>query len=373
MNQKNIIELKNITVEFDGEKVLDNLNLSIKDKEFVTLLGQSGCGKTTTLRIIAGFIQPQTGDVFFDGKSELGVPPYKRPVNTVFQRYALFPNYNVYDNIAFGLRVSKVPEAEIEARVKDMLKLVNLEGFEKRSVAKLSGGQQQRVAIARAVINQPKVLLLDEPLAALDLKLRKDMQNELKNIQRKLGITFIYVTHDQEEALSLSDTVVVMHEGIIQQIGTPIDIYNEPQNAFVADFIGESNIIDGNMISDYKVSLVGKTFDCLDKGFSPNEPVDVVIRPEDVDIVPVDKGMLVGEVTSVLFRGVHFEIIIDVEGFKWMIQTTDESKVGDTVGLYIEPDAIHVMKKSKYSGKYGDYSSYSDEMDKMSDIDEVEE
>ncbi|MBQ4116423.1 MAG: ABC transporter ATP-binding protein [Clostridia bacterium] len=373
MNQKNIIELKNITVEFDGEKVLDNLNLSIKDKEFVTLLGQSGCGKTTTLRIIAGFIQPQSGDVFFDGQSEKGVPPYKRPVNTVFQRYALFPNYNVYDNIAFGLRVSKVPEKEIEQRVKDMLKLVNLQGFEKRSVARLSGGQQQRVAIARAVINEPKVLLLDEPLAALDLKLRKDMQNELKNIQRKLGITFIYVTHDQEEALSLSDTVVVMHEGKIQQIGSPIDIYNEPENAFVADFIGESNIIDGIMKEDYRVSLVGKTFECLDKGFNKNEPVDVVIRPEDVDIVPVEKGMLVGEVTSVLFRGVHFEIIIDVEGFKWMIQTTDESKVGDKVGLYIEPDAIHVMKKSKYSGQYGDYSTYSDEMDRMSDVEEVEE
>ncbi len=373
MSNNNIIELKNITVEFDGEKVLDNLNLSIKDREFVTLLGQSGCGKTTTLRIIAGFIQSQTGDVFFDGKSVKGIPPYRRPVNTVFQRYALFPNYNVYDNIAFGLRVSKVPENEIKQRVKDMLKLVNLQGFEKRSVAKLSGGQQQRVAIARAVINQPKVLLLDEPLAALDLKLRKDMQNELKKIQRTLGITFIYVTHDQEEALSLSDTVVVMHEGRIQQIGSPIDIYNEPQNAFVADFIGESNIIDGNMIKDYKVSFVGKTFDCLDKGFDANEPVDVVIRPEDVDIVPVEKGMLVGQVTSVLFRGVHFEIIIDVEGFKWMIQTTDESKVGDVVGLYIEPDAIHVMKKSKYSGQFGDYSSYSEEMDKMSEPEEVEE
>ncbi len=373
MNQNNIIELKNITVEFDGEKVLDDLNLSIRDKEFVTLLGQSGCGKTTTLRIIAGFIQPQTGDVFFDAKSVKGVPPHKRPVNTVFQRYALFPNYNVYDNIAFGLRVSKVPKDEIDRKVKQMLKLVNLQGFEKRSVAKLSGGQQQRVAIARAVINEPKVLLLDEPLAALDLKLRKDMQNELKNIQRELGITFIYVTHDQEEALSLSDTVVVMHEGKIQQIGSPKDIYNEPENAFVADFIGESNIIDGIMADDYKVKLVGKTFECLDKGFEKNEPVDVVIRPEDVDIVPVEKGMLTGVVTSVLFRGVHYEIIIDVEGFKWMIQTTDESFVGDKVGLYIEPDAIHVMKKSKYSGQFGDYSSYSDEMDRMSDVEEVDE
>ncbi len=373
MNKNNIIELKNITVEFDGEKVLDDLNLSIKDKEFVTLLGQSGCGKTTTLRIIAGFMQPDTGDVFFDGNLVNGVPPYKRPVNTVFQRYALFPNYNVYDNIAFGLRVSKIPEAEIKQRVKAMLDLVNLQGFEKRSVAKLSGGQQQRVAIARAVVNQPKVLLLDEPLAALDLKLRKDMQNELKNIQRKLGITFIYVTHDQEEALSLSDTVVVMHEGIIQQIGSPVDIYNEPENAFVADFIGESNIIDGCMIEDFKVSIDGKSFQCLDKGFKANEPVDVVIRPEDVDIVTVEKGMLIGEVTSVLFRGVHYEIIIDVDGFKWMIQTTDESRVGDKVGLFIEPDAIHVMKKSKYSGKYGDYSSYSDEMDKMSDAEAEEE
>ncbi len=373
MEKKNIIELDNIAVSFDGETVLDNLSLKIRDGEFVTLLGQSGCGKTTTLRIIAGFIEPDSGSVFFDGAKVNGIPPYKRPVNTIFQRYALFPNYNVYDNIAFGLRVSKVPEAEIRPRVEAMLKLVNLQGFEKKNINYLSGGQQQRVAIARAVINRPKVLLLDEPLAALDAKLRKDMQAELKNIQRELGITFIFVTHDQEEALSMSDTVVVMHEGVVQQVGTPIDIYNEPQNAFVADFIGESNIIDGIMARDFEVKLDGKTFTCLDRGFAPNEPVDVVIRPEDVDIVPLEKGMLTGEVTSVTFLGVHFEIIIDVCNFKWMIQTTDYHAVGEKVGLFIEPDAIHVMKKSKYSGTFGDYSSFSDEMDTISDPDFDEE
>ncbi len=368
-NSKNIIELKNVTVQFDDEIILDNLSLSIKDREFVTLLGQSGCGKTTTLRIIAGFLNPQSGDVLFDSVRVNDLPAHKRPVNTIFQKYALFPNYNVYDNIAFGLRVDKVPEAEIKERVSDMLRLVNLQGFEKRSIAKLSGGQQQRVAIARAAVKRPKVLLLDEPLAALDLKLRKDMQNELKSMQRQLGITFVYVTHDQEEALSMSDTVVVMHEGKIQQIGTPIDIYNEPQNAYVADFIGESNILDGIMREDYLVTIDNKNFKCLDSGFGKNEAVDVVIRPEDVDIVPVEKGMLTGVVTQVTFRGVHFEIIIDVENFKWMVQTTDESKVGDTVGLYIEPDAIHIMKKSKYSGQFGDYSSFSDEMDDISNPD----
>ena len=369
----NIIELQNIVVSFDGERVLDNFSLSIKDSEFVTLLGSSGCGKTTTLRLIAGFLQPDEGNVLFDGEVINGVPPYKRPVNTIFQRYALFPHYNVYDNIAFGLRVKKVPEKEIKQQVSQMLKLVNLEGFEKRSVAKLSGGQQQRVAIARAVINKPKVLLLDEPLAALDLKLRKDMQNELKNIQKQLGITFIYVTHDQEEALSMSDTVVVMNEGKIQQIGTPIDIYNEPQNAFVADFIGESNILDGIMEKDFLVNVDGVDFPCLDRGFGEKEPVDVVIRPEDVKIVEPIKGKLTGTVTSVTFRGVHFEIIVDIENFKWMIQTTEEHKVGDEVGLIIIPDAIHIMKKSKYSGLYGDYSSYSDEIDELNIIDEDEE
>ena len=369
-NTNNIIELQNIVVSFDGERVLDDFSLCIKDSEFVTLLGSSGCGKTTTLRLIAGFLQPDSGNVLFDGVKVNGVAPYKRPVNTIFQRYALFPHYNVYDNIAFGLRVKKVPEKEIKQQVKDMLRLVNLEGFEKRDVTRLSGGQQQRVAIARAVINKPKVLLLDEPLAALDLKLRKDMQNELKNIQKQLGITFIYVTHDQEEALSMSDTVVVMNEGKIQQIGSPIDIYNEPQNAFVADFIGESNILDGVMEKDYLVKVDGVDFPCLDKGFAENEPVDVVIRPEDVDIVSPDEGMLQGKVTSVTFRGVHFEIIVDIENFKWMIQTTDEHKVGDTVGLVIGPDAIHIMKKSKYSGLYGDYSSYSDELDELNVIED---
>ncbi len=369
----NVIELRDITVEFDGERVLDRLNLSIGDGEFVTLLGSSGCGKTTTLRVIAGFIQPQSGEVFFDGKSVAGLPPYKRPVNTIFQRYALFPNYNVYENIAFGLKLKKVPNDEIKERVTEMLRLVNLSGFENRSVTRLSGGQQQRVAIARALINQPKVLLLDEPLAALDLKLRKDMQNELKNMQKKLGITFIYVTHDQEEALSMSDTVVVMNEGTVQQIGKPTDIYNEPQNAFVADFIGESNIIDGRMLRDYRVRFAGREFECLDSGFAQGEAVDVVIRPEDVDIVPGDAGQLTGTITSVTFRGVHFEIIVDVQGFKWMIQTTDEHKEGENVRLFVEPDAIHIMKKSKYSGMFGDYSSYSDEIEHLSDLEEEPE
>lgn len=368
-NKKNILELKNITVSFDGEKILDDISLSISDKEFVTLLGPSGCGKTTTLRIIAGFLEPDSGDVFFDGEIINSLPANKRNVNTIFQRYALFPHLNVYENIAFGLKVKKVPKEEIKQRVKEMLKLVNLEGFEKRSISKLSGGQQQRVAIARAVINKPKILLLDEPLAALDLKLRKDMQTELKNIQKQLGITFIFVTHDQEEALSMSDKVVVMNEGKIQHIGTPQDIYNEPVNAFVADFIGESNIIDGVMLDDFKVKIEGVTLQCLDKGFKTNEAVDVVIRPEDVDIVHREKGLITGVVTSVTFLGVHYEIIVDVNGFKWMIQTTDESKVGDKVGLLIEPDAIHIMKKSKYSGLYGDYSSFSDEIDEISNPD----
>ena len=371
--KKNIVELKNITVRFDGETILDDLSLSIGDGEFVTLLGSSGCGKTTTLRLIAGFLEPDEGEVFFDSESMNGVPAYKREVNTIFQRYALFPNYNVFENIAYGLRVRHVPEAEIKERVQEMLTLVNLEGFGKRPITKLSGGQQQRVAIARALILKPKVLLLDEPLAALDLKLRKDMQQELKNIQKALGITFVFVTHDQEEALSMSDTVVVMNEGKIQQIGSPIDIYNEPENAFVADFIGESNILDGVMKADYRAAFSGKTFDCLDSGFAPNEPVDVVVRPEDVDIVAPEKGMLQGIVTSVTFLGVHFEIIVDIGGFKWMIQTTDEHHEGETVGLFIEPDAIHVMKKSKYSGQFGDYSSFSDEMDTMSVIEDDEE
>jgi len=367
-NQKNIIELKDIFVSFGEEKVLDGLNLAIHDKEFITLLGPSGCGKTTTLRIIGGFLDADSGEVVFENKTINGVPSYKRQVNTIFQRYALFPHLNVYENVAFGLRVKKLKESEIKEIVTDMLHLVNLDGFEKRSISTLSGGQQQRVAIARAIANKPKVLLLDEPLAALDLKLRKDMQKELRRIQRQLGITFVFVTHDQEEALTMSDRVVVMNKGKIQQIGTPQDIYNEPKNAFVADFIGESNILDGVMKKDYVAEFSGHIFDCLDKGFDENESVDVVVRPEDVDIVPVEKGMLKGTVTSVDFLGVHYEIIVDIGGFKWMIQTTDECFVGDNVGLYIEPDAIHIMKKSEYSGLYGDYSTYSEEMEHLSDI-----
>ncbi|MBQ3052107.1 MAG: ABC transporter ATP-binding protein [Clostridia bacterium] len=373
MNKENIIKLNKISVAFDGEKILDHLSLDIKDKEFITLLGPSGCGKTTTLRLIAGFLEPDEGEIFFEDKKINGVPAYKRQVNTIFQRYALFPHLNVYENIAFGLRVKKLPEAEIKEKVAEMLELVNLSGLEKRSIDTLSGGQQQRVAIARAIANRPKVLLLDEPLAALDLKLRKDMQKELKKIQQQLGITFIFVTHDQEEALTMSDRVVVMDGGKIQQVGTPKDIYNEPENAFVADFIGESNILDGKMLKDYYVEFSGQKFDCLDKGFEKEESVDVVVRPEDVDIVPEDKGMLRGVVTSISFLGVHYEIIVDIGGFKWMIQTTDEHFVGDNVGLYIEPDAIHIMKKSEYSGLYGDYSSYSEEIDHLSDVDYVED
>ena len=369
---KKIIELKNITKSFDGEVVLDHINLDIYDNEFLTLLGPSGCGKTTTLRLIGGFTTPDEGDIIFMGENINELPPYKRNVNTVFQRYALFPHLNVFENVAFPLREKKVPRDEIDQRVNEMLSMVALTGFEHRSVTSLSGGQQQRVAIARALISRPKVLLLDEPLAALDLKLRKDMQQELKKIQKAMGITFVFVTHDQEEALSMSDTVVVMSEGRIQQIGTPIDIYNEPQNAFVADFIGESNILDGIMLDDCLVEFSGHRFECLDKGFGIGESVDVVVRPEDVDIVPVEKGMLSGTVTSITFKGVHFEIIVDIGGFKWMIQTTDYEPVGKKIGLEIEPDAIHIMKKSKYSGLYGDYSSFSDELEHLSDIVEEE-
>ena len=371
---KKIIELKNITKSFDGEVVLDHIDLDIYDNEFLTLLGPSGCGKTTTLRLIGGFTPPDEGDIIFMGENINELPPYKRNVNTVFQRYALFPHLNVFENVAFPLREKKVPRDEIDQRVNEMLSMVALTGFEHRSVTSLSGGQQQRVAIARALISRPKVLLLDEPLAALDLKLRKDMQQELKKIQKAMGITFVFVTHDQEEALSMSDTVVVMSEGRIQQIGTPIDIYNEPQNAFVADFIGESNILDGVMLADYKVNFSGHTFDCVDAGFEKLENVDVVIRPEDVDIVSEEKGMLKGVVTSVTFLGVHYEIIVDIGGIKWMIQTTDFVDVDEHIGLYIEPDAIHIMKKSEYSGMYGDYSSFSNEFDELSDAEsEIEE
>ncbi len=369
----NIIDLKNISVSFDGETIIDNMNLYIRDKEFITFLGPSGCGKTTTLRIIAGFQQPDSGDVIFDGKVINGVPPHKRQLNTIFQRYALFPHLNVYENIAFGLRLKKTPEKEIKEAVTEMLALVNLKGFERRNISSLSGGQQQRVAIARALVVKPRVLLLDEPLGALDLKLRKDMQVELKNIQKRLGITFIYVTHDQEEALSMSDTIVVMDSGVIQQIGTPTDIYNEPKNAFVADFIGESNIIEGVMRADFWVEMAGHKFKCLDKGFGVDEQVDVVVRPEDVDVVPVDEAMISGVVTSTTFKGDYYEIIVEIKGFKWMIESTHNQTVGSTIGLNIIPDAIHIMKKSKYSGLYGDYSSFSEEFDELSDATYEEE
>ncbi len=364
---KKIIELKNISKSFDGEMVLDNISLDIYDNEFITLLGPSGCGKSTTLRMIGGFIQPDQGDVIFLGERINDVPPHKRNVNTVFQKYALFPHLNVFENIAFPLRQKGVPKAEIDEKVNEMLRLVMLPGFAHRRVTNLSGGQQQRVAIARALISHPRVLLLDEPLGALDLKLRKDMQQELKKIQKSTGITFIFVTHDQEEALSMSDTIVVMSEGKIQQIGSPTDIYNEPKNAFVADFIGESNIVDGVMLADYRVRFAGHVFDCLDAGFGKNEPVDVVVRPEDVDIVPADQGQFQGTVTSVTFMGVHNEIIVDIQGFKWMIQTTESVNEGEFIGLRLDPDAIHIMKKSKYSGMFGDYSSFSSELDELSD------
>ena len=366
---KKIIDLKNVTVSYGDNTVLENLNLYINEKEFITLLGPSGCGKTTTLRAIAGFVKPDSGDIIFEGERINDLPPHKRRVNTIFQRYALFSHLNVYENIAFGPQLQKKPKDEVRQIVADMLGLVNLKGFEKRPINSLSGGQQQRVAIARALANKPHVLLLDEPLGALDLKLRKDMQRELKNIQQELGITFIYVTHDQEEALSMSDTVVVMDKGKIQQIGTPEDIYNEPVNAFVADFIGESNIVDAIMLSDYEVTFGGVRFKCLDSGFDKNEFVEAVVRPEDIVITePGAQASLTGKVTSVTFKGVHFEILVDVNGFIWMIQTTrDDIKVDDTIGMYIEPDAIHIMKRSEYSGEFGDYSSFSDEMDHISD------
>ena len=369
---KELIRLRDLCMAFDDEPVLDHINLYINDKEFLTLLGPSGCGKTTTLRIIGGFATPTSGDVLFDGVRINDVPPYQRQINTVFQKYALFPHLNVYENIAFGLRMQKLPEAEIKERVMEMLETVSLKGFEHRRPEALSGGQQQRVAIARALVNRPKVLLLDEPLAALDLKLRKDMQIELKRIQQQVGITFIYVTHDQEEALTMSDTIVVMDKGSIQQIGTPEDIYNEPKNAFVADFIGESNIIDGTMPEDRVVRMYGRNFPCLDEGFAPGESVDIVIRPEDIDIVPVAEGQLTGTVTEVTFKGMHYDIIVDFRGFKWLIQTTDYSPVGAKIGVKIDPDGFHIMKKSRYSGQFGDYSSYSDEYDELNEDPDTE-
>ena len=372
--KKKIIQFKNIVKSFeDGQVVLKGVSLDIYENEFVTLLGPSGCGKTTLLRILGGFLQPSEGKVLFDGEDIVSVPPYKREINTVFQKYALFPHMDVYDNIAFGLTLKKEPKDVIEQKVMRMLRLVSLEDYAHRNVTELSGGQQQRIAIARALVNEPSVLLLDEPLGALDLKLRKEMQQELKYIQQEVGITFIFVTHDQEEALTMSDTIVVMNKGKIQQIGTPQDIYNEPKNAFVADFIGESNILDGVMLDDYLVKFFGRKFQCVDKGFEKNEPVDVVIRPEDIDIVPPEEGHLCGTVTSVTFKGVHYDTIVDFKGFKWLIQTTDYCPVDSYIGIRLNPEDIHIMHKSEYSGLYGDYSSYSAEYDEIADAQEEAE
>lgn len=345
--KQDVIRLENVSKSFDDEKVLDSVSLSIKKNEFFTLLGPSGCGKTTMLRIIGGFEKADDGNVFFDGVNINELPANKRNLNTVFQKYALFPHMNVYENVAFGLKIKKTPKDVIDKKVKEMLALINLKGFEKRSVTSLSGGQQQRVAIARALINEPEVLLLDEPLGALDLKLRKSMQTELKKIQQRLGITFIYVTHDQEEALTMSDTIVVMKNGVIQQMGSPVDIYNEPTNAFVADFIGESNIIDGVMKKDLLVNFAGRDFVCVDKGFEENEPVDVVIRPEDIKVVENPEGaMLEGHVDSVIFKGVHYEMKISSDSYIWTVHSTKMAPAGSFVGMNIYPDEIHIMRKA---------------------------
>ena len=347
MNESLVVSLQDIVVDFDGERILDGLSLDIHDKEFVTFLGPSGCGKTTTLRVIAGFLSPRSGRVLFDGKDITNLPPYKRQVNTVFQKYALFPHLNVFENVAFALRLRKLPEDQIRSKVLEMLETVGLKGFERRSIHQLSGGQQQRVAIARSLVNSPRVLLLDEPLGALDLKLRKEMQLELKRLQREMNITFVYVTHDQEEALTMSDTVVVMNKGKIQQIGSPEDIYNEPQNAFIANFIGDSNIVDGIMLKDFLVSFAGHEFTCVDRGFQRNEPVQVVVRPEDVVIVPPSAGMLTGLVREVIFKGVHFEMHVDVEGKEWLIHSTQASQPGEWIGMNIGRDEIHIMAKEE--------------------------
>ncbi|WP_432663807.1 ABC transporter ATP-binding protein [Wukongibacter baidiensis] len=342
---RNIIELRNVYKDYGGHRALTDVSFYVRKNEFITLLGPSGCGKTTTLRLIGGFEQATKGEILFEGKNITDLPPYKRKVNTVFQKYALFPHLNVYDNIAFGLKVKKMEKNIIDKKVKEMLSLVNLKGFEKRSINSLSGGQQQRIAIARALVNEPEILLLDEPLGALDLKLRKEMQIELKRMQQKLGITFIFVTHDQEEALTMSDTIIVMKESKIQQIGTPEDIYNEPKNAFVADFIGESIIVDGIMHEDYTVEFAGKKIRCVDKGFMEKEKVDVVIRPEDVKVVPPEDGMLAGIVQSVIFKGVHYEMVVKTDNHLFKIHSTEMVPVGENTGLRIEPNDIHIMKK----------------------------
>lgn len=345
MKDNNIIELKGITKSYGKDTILDNLSLNIKKNEFLTLLGPSGCGKTTTLKIIAGFETADSGQVVFENNIINDIPPYERQLNTVFQKYALFPHMNVYENIAFGLKLKKMPKDVIDQKVKEMLKLVALEGYENRDIEALSGGQQQRVAIARALVNEPKVLLLDEPLGALDMKLRKGMQIELKRIQQKLGITFIFVTHDQEEALTMSDTIVVMNKGEIQQMGSPEDIYNEPANSFVAKFIGESNIVDGTMLNDFKVEFAGRIFDCVDKGFEKNEAIEVVIRPEDFEMVKYEDGMLKGTVTSVIFKGVHYEIEVKDENHTWILHNTKHAEIGSKIGLSLDPESIHIMKK----------------------------
>lgn len=346
MEKDILIELRNITKKYEENVVIENLNLHVRRNEFITLLGPSGCGKTTTLNIIAGFENVDSGNIIFEDNKINDVPPHKRQINTVFQKYALFTHMNIYENVAFGLRIKKLPEKEIKEKVKNMLKLVDLDGFEKRATHSLSGGQQQRVAIARALVNEPKLLLLDEPLGALDLKLRKEMQVELKKIQKQLGITFVFVTHDQEEALTMSDTIVVMNKGEIQQIGTPEDIYNEPKNRFVANFIGESNIINGVMLEDFKVNFEGKDFQCVDKGFNKDEAVEVVIRPEDIKITDEAEGMLKGKVTSVVFRGVHYEIKAMIDNTEWIIHNTIQVSVGKNIGIKITPDDIHIMRKA---------------------------
>lgn len=341
-----LIDLQHISKSFDGEMVLDDLNLSIKENSFVTLLGPSGCGKTTTLRIIGGFTTPDTGKVIFEGQDATRIPPNKRQLNTVFQKYALFPHMNIAENIAFGLKIKNKPKSYINDKIQYALKLVNLSGYEKRTVDSLSGGQQQRIAIARAIVNEPRVLLLDEPLGALDLKLRQDMQYELIRLKNELGITFIYVTHDQEEALTMSDTIVVMNQGYIQQMGSPEQIYNEPENAFVADFIGESNIVPGIMIKDELVEIFGAKFPCVDRGFGNNKPVDVVIRPEDIDLVKPEDGTLVGIVTHLIFKGVHYEMEVTTpDGFEWLVHSTDMFPVGRQVGIHVEPFEIQIMNK----------------------------
>ena len=342
---KELINLVDISKAFDGETVLDELNLNIHENEFLTLLGPSGCGKTTTLRILGGFVTPDKGRVIFDGKDITNLPPNKRQLNTVFQKYALFSHMNIAENIAFGLKIKNKPKTYIDDKIKYALKLVNLEGFEKRMPDSLSGGQQQRIAIARAIVNEPKVLLLDEPLGALDLKLRQDMQYELIRLKNELGITFIYVTHDQEEALTMSDTIVVMNQGYIQQIGTPETIYNEPENAFVADFIGDSNMIDAVMLEDRLVSILDTRFHCVDTGFGRNQPVDVVIRPEDVELTAPADGILKGTVTHLIFKGVHYEMEVTANGFEWLVHSTGMFPVGTEVGIKVDPFNIQIMNK----------------------------